>query len=260
MCKRFIVGLTCLLLVSAAQAVEKPIQWFGTVGGDWSFLQDDGAPLHGKDWQEFRYGFGFQKPQSYSLYLNHRILGRTDKFDHIFGAESYLSLFAPVTFRLALAGSPDHDFAYQWRTDAEAEVQIGRLAVGGGYWFMDYPTTNIHILTPFVRMSLPNTELSLRYLNIFDTAPDKHFHAFSIQSDFSTPYQQFQPFVSFVYGKRLIGVLSPAESPGQTGFIAMVGNKFTLSNRVQLKCGVSYGKEESLVHYTGVFADMKVSF
>ncbi len=234
--------------------------WVASAGGEWDFLNDKGPPLNGKDWQEFHWSLGYVKKQSYSLTFSHRIPARTDTVDQVLGLEGYAKTIGPIWFRGFVAGSPDHDFAYQLRTDAELEAYFPYVSFGAGYWFIKYNTTDIHVVTPFIRFYVRNLQLDFRYMNLLDTTADKRFNLFSVRLANDFDERWIRPFVGMVVGSRLFGVLSFLESPGQRGLLVYGGNKFGITPRLDWSVMVSYARENPAFEYVGLGTDMTLKF
>ncbi|MFH1261864.1 MAG: hypothetical protein V1495_00220 [Pseudomonadota bacterium] len=234
--------------------------WQATLGGEWDFLSDEGPPLNGTDWQEVHYSIGYVDKSRFALIFSHRIPARTSQFDQVLGLEGYLKVYGPLWLRGLVAPSPDHDFVYRVRTDAELELYLRNLSFGAGYYFLKYNTTDIHTITPFVRFYWRNLQLDFRYLNIFETAADKHFNAFSVrlQNDFDDRW--VRPFVGTAVGSRIFGILSLQGSPSQDGFLVYGGNRFGLTPRLDWTLYVSFARENPAFEYIGLGTEVGLKF
>jgi YaiO family outer membrane protein len=235
--------------------------WSAFVGGEWDFIRNDGPPLNGKDWQEAHWGVGYSKPRNFALTFSHRIVGRTDPWDQIFSLEGYKDLPAGFSFRALAAGSPDHDFVYRLRAEAEIDAKILRkLHAGVGYWFINYNTTDIHAITPFIGWYAKDWEFEFRYLNILDTDADRRFNIWSFRVSDVIEERWLRPFAGIVSGGRIFGILTPQEAPTQRGYLAYGGNVFGLTKRLDLSVFGSYAHEEPAFSYVGVGSDLKMRF
>jgi len=252
----FLLGFVLLQSARASESYSS----FATVGGEWNFLKNDGAPFFGKDWQEGRIGFGIVKPKQHSFYFQYRLAGRSDIFDHVLSLEGQYMDLRPITFRWVFAGSPDHDFTYRFHSELEGEWQIQQWAPGFGYAYSSFTSTDIHLFSPYLRYSMPHVEWTFKYMNIYDSQAAQDYHAGSIRADFPTEISFLNPFVGFVGGERLIGALSPQSSPGQKGLIAFLGNHFHLPNGWIWTASLIYVQEEAILHSVGITSDVKVSF
>lgn len=234
--------------------------WQASLGGEWDFVTDDGAPLNGTDWQEIRYGIGYVDKSRYSLSFAHRMPARTDEIDQVLSLEGYLKIAGPLWFRGFVAPSPDHDFTYRLRTDGELELFFPYVSVGAGYWFIDYNTTDLHAATPFVRFYWKNLQADFRYLNILDTDADQWFSSYSFRVENKFDDRWLRPFVGGIFGDRLFGILTLQQSPGQDGQMIYGGNRFGITPRMDWIVTVSYARESPAFSYVGVGTDVSLRF
>jgi YaiO family outer membrane protein len=234
--------------------------WSAYLGGEWDFLSDDGPPLSGEDWQEFHTGLGYVDRRLYNLFVGYRLAGRSDQFDNVITLDGQARIVSGLWFRGAVYGSPDHDFVYRLRTDAELEYQFPYVTVGAGYWFYDFNANYVHSVTPFVRFYWNNFSLEGRYLNIFDTGEDTHFNAGSTRLDYFFDKTWARPFFGAVFGQRIFGILTLQQSPSQDGYLLYGGNTLALTPRLDLTATLSYADEDPSFHYIGAGIDLKLRF
>jgi hypothetical protein len=234
--------------------------WSASLGGEWDFVEDNGPPLNGTDWQEAHWGVGYVDRKNFSVLFTHRIPGRSDPFDQVFSLEGYVHLGGPLWFRGMAAGSPDHDFAYRFRTDAELEMNVRFFSFGAGYWFVDYNLTDFHTATPFLRWYWRDLSTEVRYLNMLDTQADRRFHAVAARIENAFDRTWFRPFAGAAVGARLIGILTYQESADQDGYIVYGGNKFGITKKTDLALYVSYAHEDTDFDYVGIGTEVVFRF